>query len=173
MLESLGSQGGNGADIMSQRDDATRLAFIYQEALRGLLQQQSLVEGMNSRAGNMIFAASFASSLLGARALSDGVGFWDWLAVMFLFGIGALIVFMLWPYYNYTFRFDPKELLSKYVDGGAHVSMSEMHRELALRIEADRINNWRIIQRLRLALQLSLIFLLLEIVAWLFSIARL
>jgi hypothetical protein len=51
--------------------------------------------------------------------------------------------------------------------------MSEMHRELALRIEADRINNWRIIQRLRLALQLSLIFLLLEIVAWLFSIARL
>lgn len=32
------------------------------------------------------------------------------------------------------------------------------------------INNWRVIQRIRLALQLSLILLLLEILAWLFSI---
>jgi hypothetical protein len=136
MIESLGSIGEKSAAI-SDRDEAARLAFIYQESLRGLLQQQSLVEGMNSRAGNLIFAASFASSLLGVRALSDGLGFWDWLAVMFLFSIGALIVFMLWPYYNYTFRFDPKELLSKYVDGGSHISMAEMHRELALRIEAE------------------------------------
>jgi hypothetical protein len=172
MVESLGSQEEKSPNI-SERDDDPRLAFIYQEALRGLLQQQNLVEGLNSRAGNLIFASSFASSLLGARALSDGLGFWDWLAVTLLFGIGALVVFMLWPYYNYTFRFDPKELLSKYVDSSAHVTMSEMYRELALRIEADRSNNWRIIQRLRVSLQLSLIFLLLEIVAWLFSIARL
>jgi hypothetical protein len=31
-------------------------------------------------------------------------------------------------------------------------------------------NNWRIIQRIRVALQLSLIVLLLEILAWLVSI---
>jgi hypothetical protein len=173
MVEPLRSQEKNGAYASDRDEDDPRLAFIYKEALRGLLQQQTLVEGMNNRAGTLIFAASFASSLLGARALADGLGFWDWLAVVLLFGIGALIVFMLWPYYNYTFRFDPKELLSKYVDSSAHVTMSEMHRELALRIEADRLNNWRIIQRLRVALQLSLILLLLEILAWLFSIARL
>src|SRR5262245_49266448 len=140
MVDISESKGENSADI-SRRDDGARMAFIYQEALRGLLQQQSLVEGMNSRAGNLIFAASFASSLLGVRALSDGLGFWDWLAVTLLLGIGALIVFMLWPYYNYTFRFDPKELLTRYVDNGAPVSMSEIHRQLALRIEADRANN--------------------------------
>ena len=32
-------------------------------------------------------------------------------------------------------------------------------------------NNWRIIQRIRITLQLSLIVLLLEILAWLVSIA--
>jgi hypothetical protein len=26
--------------------------------------------------------------------------------------VGMLIVFMLWPYYSYTFRFDPEDLLS-------------------------------------------------------------
>jgi hypothetical protein len=48
--------------------------------------------------------------------------------------------------------------------------MSAMHRSLALRIKADMTNNWRIIQRLRIALQFSLGLLLLEILALLFSI---
>jgi hypothetical protein len=33
-----------------------------------------------------------------------------------LLWVGTLIVFMLWPHYNYTFRFDPEELLALYVD---------------------------------------------------------
>jgi hypothetical protein len=49
--------------------------------------------------------------------------------------------------------------------------MSTIHRELALRIKTDMANNWRIIQRIRIALQFSLIFLLLDILAWLFSIS--
>ena len=40
----------------------------------------------------------------------------------------------------------------------------------ALRIKTDMANNWRIIQRIRVALQLSLIALLLEILAWLVAI---
>jgi hypothetical protein len=51
--------------------------------------------------------------------------------------------------------------------------MSAIHRALALRIKADMINNWQIIQRIRVALQLSLILLLIEILAWLFSIGGL
>jgi hypothetical protein len=77
---------------------------------------------------------------------------------------------MLWPYYDYTFRFDPEELLERYVDKPAEVSLSTMHRTLALTIKADMIANWRIIGRLRLALQISLVLLLLEIVAWVLSI---
>ncbi|HEY7480224.1 MAG TPA: hypothetical protein VH680_06910 [Gemmatimonadales bacterium] len=151
--------------------DDPRLELIYREALRGLVQQQTLVESMNARAGNLIFAAAFASSLLGGRALSDGLGMWDWIAVTLLLALGVQIVFLLWPYYQYRFRFDPEDLLRQYVDGATPASISEMYRALAIRMEADRKSNWRIIQRLRVALQLALILLVLEILAWLFAIA--
>jgi hypothetical protein len=156
----------------AREKDDPRLELIYREALRGLVQQQGVVESMNTRAGNLIFAAAFVSSLFGSRALADGLGLFDGLAVALLFVLGALIVFMLWPYHNYRFRFDPAELLSLYVDGEAPASLPQMHRSLALRIEADRASNWRLIQRLRVALQIALILLLLEILAWLLAIAR-
>jgi hypothetical protein len=38
--------------------------------LRGLTQQQAIVDGLHISAGTLILAASFASSLLGSRALS-------------------------------------------------------------------------------------------------------
>ncbi len=161
-----------GVDKVFIEDDP-RLAFIYQEALRGLVQQQALVENLNNRAGSVIFATAFATSLLGGRAMSDGLGLWEWTALALLFGIGVLIAFMLWPYHNYTFRFDPKDLLREYVDGNAGATMSEMHRRLAIRIESDRAGNWRVIQRLRVALQLALILLMLDILAWFLAIARL
>jgi hypothetical protein len=149
----------------------TRSAFVYQEALRGLLQQHAAVESLHARAATLIFAASFVSSLLGARALEDGVGTWDWTALALLVAIGGLAVFMLWPYYNLTFRFDPEDLLARYVDVSAPVPMAEMHRELALQIKADWVRNGRIVRRLREAMQVALILLLAEIVVWLISIS--
>ncbi|MER8912720.1 hypothetical protein NKI32_02590 [Mesorhizobium sp. M0761] len=86
-----------------------------------------------------------------------------------LFGIGGLIVFILWPYHQYTFRFNPEDLLDQYVDGDRPTTMSAMRRALALRIKADMAGKWRIIQRLRLALQIALVFLLLDILAWLLA----
>ncbi len=152
-------------------DDA-QLAFIYQEAVRGLAHQQYVVEGLNSRAGNLIFAAAFATSLLGARALSDGLGVWDWVAAALLFSVGTAVAYMLWPFYNFTFRFDPEQLVAEYVNGDAPVPMSAMHRALALRIKRDMVSNWSVIQRIRIALQLGLVCLLLEIGAWLVAIAQ-
>lgn len=148
-----------------------RLALIYQESIRALHHQQSFVENMNSRAGSLIFATAFANSLLGSRALADGLGAWDWIAASLLFVIGTLVVFMLWPYHRYSFKFDPEDLLRAYVDGGRAVTMSEMHRALALRLKSDMAGNWRIISRLRIALQLALITLLLNILAWFSAIA--
>ena len=116
---------------------------------------------MTVRAGNLIFAAAFVSSLLGGRALSNGFGLRDWLAVLLLFALGAHIAFLLWPYHQYRFHLDPEELLKQYIDGDAPATVSE-----------DRKSNWRIIQRLHVALQLALILLLLDILAWLFAIAQ-
>ena len=153
-------------------NDDPRLSLIYQEALRGLVQQQALVENFSNRAGSVIFATAFVNSLLGARAMPDRLGMWEWTALGLLFLIGVAIVYMLWPYHKYAFRLDPKQLLAQYVDVEARATMSEMHRGLALQIENDRASNWRIIQRLRLALQLALTLLLLNILAWFAAIGQ-
>jgi hypothetical protein len=87
--------------------DDPRVALIYGEALRGLQQQQAGVESLNNRAGTLIVAASFASSLLGSEALGDGLNAWDWIALFLLLAIGALAVLMLWPYYAFSFSLRP------------------------------------------------------------------
>jgi hypothetical protein len=144
MIETLCAptmEGGAAREMIesSAADDDPRSAFVYQEGLRGLLQQQAAVESLHARAATLIFAASFASSLLGARALADGVGAWDWIALGLLVAIGCLAVFLLWPYYNLTFRFDPEDLIAHYVDVAEPPPMAAIHRELALQIKAD----WR------------------------------
>jgi hypothetical protein len=163
----------NETQVDTPSEDDPRSAFVYQEALRGLLQQQSAIQSLQTRAATLIFAASFASSLLGSQALADGLGGWDWIALGLLLAIGALAVLLLWPYYNLTFRFDPEDLLARYVDVAEPLPMAAVHRELALQIKHDWRENGRIVRRLREALQVALILLLLEIVAWLFSIAEL
>ena len=70
-----------------------------------------------------------------------------------------LIVFILWPKGDCSFRFDPEELLATYVDREAPASLTEMHRTLAILIKQDMACNWRIIQPMRVALQLALTFL--------------
>src|SRR5262249_11136577 len=94
-------------------EDGARAAFVYQEAQRGLLQQQAAVQSLEARAATLIFAGSFASSLLAARALADGVGARDWVGRLLLMAIGALAVVLLWPYYSLTFRFDPEDLFAR------------------------------------------------------------
>ena len=148
-----------------------RLAFVYAEAVRGLTQQQSLVDGMNARVGSLIFAAAFSNSLLGNRALSDGLGAFEWIAIATLFAIGGLVVFMIWPFTQYKFRFTPEMLLGEYVEGDRPMSLSAMHRALALRIEDDMNGNWAIFQKLRTTLQIALVLLLLNLAAWMFAIA--
>src|SRR5262245_27269965 len=156
---------------VTETEDDPRLALVSQESLRGLLQQQAAVESLHNRAATLVFASSFASSLLGSRALADGLGAWDWLAVVLLLAIGALTVALLWPYYNLSFRFDAQDLLDTYVDSQTPATMSMIHRDLALRIKADWHSNGRIVRRVREAFQVALILLLLNILAWLFSIA--
>lgn len=136
------------------------------------MQQQGAIQSLQARAATLIFAASFASSLLGSQALADGLGAWDWVALGLLLAIGGLAVLLLWPYYNLTFRFDPEDLLARDVDVDESPPMETIHKELVLQIKADWKGNGRIVRRLRETLQLGLILLLLEIVAWFVSIAE-
>ncbi|MER9445496.1 hypothetical protein NKI79_29865 [Mesorhizobium sp. M0340] len=85
--------------------------------------------------------------------------------------IGLLVAIMLWPYYNHTFRFDPKKLPQDFVDQHLPQPWTGCNERL-LHIKSDMASNWRIIQRLRVALQLALFLWLLDLLVWLFAIAR-
>ena len=152
-------------------DVGAQMAFVYNEAVRGLTQQQALVENLNNRAATLVFATSFATSLLGSQSLSNGIDAFDWVALAVFSAIAILVVFLLWPYQRYRFRFDPNDLLRRYVDAAQPTSLAAMHRDLAVQAERDRANNWRTIQRLLVVLQAALLLLLLEIAAWLIAIA--
>ena len=89
--------------IPSAADDDTRWAFVYQEALRGLLQQRAAADSLHARAATLIFAASFEGSLLGARALAGRVGSLGLDRTLHARGARCLAVFLLWAYYNLTF----------------------------------------------------------------------
>ena len=78
---------------------------------------------------------------------------------------------MLWPYHRYSFSFDAEDLLGSFVDGDRPATLSQMHRSLALRLKQDIAGNWRTISRVRSALQVALIALLLNILAWFSAIA--
>jgi hypothetical protein len=52
-------------------------------------------------------------------------------------------------------------------------TMSGMHRALALRIKDDWHCNGRIVRRLREAFRLALVLLVVKILVWMFSIAKL
>jgi hypothetical protein len=152
-------------------DNDPRLELIYQEALRGLVQQRSEVESLRGRAGTLIFAASFAGSLLGSRALADGIGLWDWAALALLVVIGGLAAGLLWPYYDLVYRLDPEDLIKEFVDPEPPASIASMHRSLAVRLKADWRQNGRIVRRMRVALQMALLGLIAMMLAWMVSIA--
>jgi hypothetical protein len=140
--------------------DDPRLALIHQEALRGLLQQQAALESLRNRAGTLIFAASLQAHCSVVRrwqtAWEPGTG----LRSRCCLRSASWAVVVLWPYYGLSFRFDAQELLDRYVDSGSTVTMSQMHRSLALRIRADWERSGRIVRRMREAFQLALVLLL-------------
>jgi hypothetical protein len=86
--------GGPERDRHQRRPPAW--ALVHQESLHGLLQQ-AFLESLHNRAATLVFASSFASSLLGSRALADGLGACDRLAVILLLAVGALTVAPLPP----------------------------------------------------------------------------
>jgi hypothetical protein len=52
-----------------------RARLAYEASLRALEHQQRILEGIRSRTGIVLGAASLTASFLGTRALNDGIMF--------------------------------------------------------------------------------------------------
>lgn len=145
-----------------------RLRLVYEESLRSLDAQRTLMESVRTRAGTLVFATALVSGLLGGQALADGLDGWDWPGLVLLLLIGFLAGVIVWPYHSAGFRSDVDDLVHRFVE--ADLDIDEMHRQLALGMQGDRLQNIPVIRRMRFSFGIGVACLILEILAWMLAL---
>jgi hypothetical protein len=151
--------------------DAYQLA--YDEAVRGLSQQQSALDNFRTRAGILLSAAAIATSFLGGQALADrGFTAWSWVAVALFAAVGASALFILWPRKDWEFVAGPRRLLATYVETNQPLPLEQIRRDVALHMENSYDENAERLQMLIIGLRWGSVLLAGEVIAWVVAIAR-
>ena len=143
--------------------------MIYSEAQLTIKRQQTVVDGVRTRASAIFAAATLATSFLGAQALTrspklDGLA---WLAIGAFAAIFASVGYVLWPR---PFRF----VLSARVLIADHFGKTTdaLAVYLAEVWEKNYDSNQVKVDRLFWAYRAACGFLALEVVAWLIRLGR-
>ena len=146
--------------------------LAYEEALRGVVQQQAVLTDIRGRAATMLGAAAVSTSFLGGIALQDQkpTG-WSWVAVGAFVAVGLLTIWILLPRRGWTFRMSARKLIREYVEGDKPADLPEMYRDLALHLENHFEANQKRLGQLFLRLRVASGILVGEIVLWLFVLA--
>jgi hypothetical protein len=146
--------------------------LAYEEALRGVVQQQAVLTDIRGRAATMLGAASVSTSFLGGIALQDQkpTG-WSWIAIGAFVAVGLLTIWILLPRRGWTFRMSARKLIKEYIESDNPAELHEMYRDLALHLEKHFDLNQNRLNRLFLRLRLASAILVGEIVLWLFVLA--
>ncbi len=156
---------------MNELSDA-RVALVYDEALRAIAQQQSNLDGLRTRIGTLLSAASISTAFLGASALKDRTpGRWGWIAIGSFVLVVVASILILNPY-QWTFRRSPRAILGDYVDHEEPVDLVPMQRALAEHLEDNFKDNEVKLNRLYRVFQGGCGCLALEVVAWLIELQR-
>ena len=167
----------------SQSPDAGALyQLAYQESQRSLTQQASVLDNLRTRAGLVITAANVVTALLGAPAIKNatspsaggtdvpGLTLGGLLAVVCFGIVGVASILMLWPWKGWTFRFGAKDIVRR-VDERPDITLAGTHRRLAELNEESFLANETKLSRLFWLLEVAAIFLFLESVFWVASLA--
>lgn len=133
-----------------------------------------MLEELRSRAGTLIAATAIATSFLGGEALAreDGTSVVSPTGVaLACFVISSLLALgILWPF-RFGFSLSSREMLREVAS--RHASGVDAYRELAIRLELNYDSNADRIKPLFWLLRGAILFLLLEIAAWIVVLWRL
>lgn len=145
-----------------------RLALIYEESVRKLDQQASVLEALRGRTGLLLGAGAVSSSFLAPEAIKQAGWNWQvWVGVLCLVVNALLLLLILLPYGGWVFSHKPSILLEDYVTGEAPRSINGMHRWLSVKNERFVENNRRKMARLFRMFELATVLLAVSIVFWL------
>jgi hypothetical protein len=164
------SRAGMGSRGVEMADSTYSLA--YEEALRGVVQQQAVLTDIRGRAATMLGAASVSTSFLGGIALQQQrpTG-WSWVAIGAFVAVGFLTIWILLPRRGWTFRMSARKLIKEYIESDNPAELPEMYRDLALHLENHFEVNQRRLEQLFLRLRIASAVLVGEIVLWLLVLA--
>lgn len=153
-----------------------RYELVLSQVLRGLSQQQGVLDNLRARAGTLVAAASLVSSFFGATALSNEASppatFWVVLAFLFLGVVVAAAIIIVWPY-QWRFGISGHRLLADYVnpESGAPASLDEIRYSLIYYIQTDMDTNEVKLDRLWLALRVAVLAIAAEVICWAVALA--
>lgn len=159
---------------MSQSAPDARLEFVLSEATRQLERQEATVDNVRTRAGTILGTGALAASFLGAATygksgLSGVATVAVIVAVIALLVVLAGVLTVLWPW-DFTWYMRPSKVLRDYVDATPKLSLDEMRRQLAERMEEARDSNTATVNRLMTALRIASAAVVVEVLAWIFAL---
>jgi hypothetical protein len=158
---------------VSEQPEHEGYDLAYREGLRAITQQQSVLDGLRSRAGTLLAVASLVTSFLGGLALQGkppaGLA---WLAIALFLTAAAAVMYVLTSRSGWRFRTRPSVIINDYVEGNPSAPAWEMRKELAAHLESDFDANEARMSPLFHALSLANIALAAEVVVWLIMLWR-
>jgi hypothetical protein len=149
-----------------------RLEIVFAEALRAVGHQQGVLDNLRSRATMLTAAAALVTPFFGSPVLQarDRVGWPTAVALVALMGVLASTFVTCVPWWKWTFRASAKALLEA-IDAGFDVD--SMRRHLAQDFERWVDENDKKIRRMEWWFTAGLVFLLVELAAWVLQLMML
>jgi len=145
----------------------TTEAIIYDEAVRAITRQQSVLDGVRSRTGTLFAAGSLVTAFLGGQALTRDphLDFSAWVAIAGFVCLFALVLAILWPW---PFRF----VLSAQIliEDHSQKPVPELETYLAQIWERNYDLNQAKIDQFFWLFRGACAFLSLQVLAWLFKL---
>jgi hypothetical protein len=147
----------------------TTAAIIYDEAIRAVARQQTVLDGVRTRAGTLFGAASLVTAFLGGQALTHNpsLDFFAWAAIVVFVFLFASVLAILWPW-PFQFVMSAKILIEDH----SQKPVPELQTYLAGIWERNYDTNQVRIDRLFWFFRAACCFLSLEVIAWLVSLGR-
>jgi hypothetical protein len=92
-------------------------ALAYQEARRGLEDQERSVVELRGRAGAQIAAPAIITSFFGSQTLArHDLGTAGWVAIGCFVLLSFAVLLMLWPRRDWAFSLEPEDFIATYLE---------------------------------------------------------
>jgi hypothetical protein len=113
--------------------------LAYTEAVRALAVQDAGLDGVRNRAGIVISAAAIVAGFLGPPTLRADA--WGYVAAILFVAACLGAIFVLQPVKDWRSTTNASDLISAYIESDPPATMAEIHRSLAIYMQADWARN--------------------------------